>query len=260
MSGAPVLLENRENVCYITLNRPDSFNSIDVETAEKLCAILADCYDPAVRVVVMQGSGKAFCTGGDLAHMKNAASICSALGEILFALNRVITDIRLLPKPVIAGVNGAAAGGGMALAMACDLRIVSDKAKFKQAYTSSGLVPDGGWTMWAPAMLGFSKASELVYLDPLLDAQSARELGIANMVVPAEKFTQAVEDEARKLAAGATRAFAEAKALMNQYLFPSLESQLERERQAMIRAGSTDDACEGIQAFFEKRPPAFQGK
>lgn len=260
MTNNTVLVRNEENICYITINRPDSFNALDLEASQKLCEALAGCFNPEVRAVVIQGAGKAFCTGGDLAYMQGTDSLSGALGNILFYLNRAMVDIRLLPKPVIAAVNGAAAGGGMALAMACDLRIVSEKAKFKQAYTSSGLVPDCGWTLWAPALLGLSKTSELLFLDPLLDAQSAKELGIANIVVPVEEFSQVVETEAKKLANGATLAYAEAKALINRQVFPQLEGQLEGERQGMIRAGSTHDAQEGIKAFFDKRPPQYKGK
>jgi 2-(1,2-epoxy-1,2-dihydrophenyl)acetyl-CoA isomerase len=260
MTANLVVTQIRENVSFITINRPDNFNALDVETVQALRQAIEECFDEEIRAVVIQGSGRAFCAGGDLAFMQAQPTLSEGLGKILDIFNRVITDIRLLPKPVIAAVNGMAAGGGMSLALACDLRIVSERAKFKQAYTSGGLVPDAGWSSWAPVMLGLSKANELLYLDEIIDAQSAKSLGIANIVVSAEKFEQTVEAEALKLAKGPTLAYAQAKALLNQSILPNLESQLEKERQAMIKIGRSDDAIEGIKSFLEKRPPIFTGK
>lgn len=161
---------------------------------------------------------------------------------------------------MIAAVNGVAAGGGMGLALACDLRIVSDKAKFKQGFTSASLVPDTSWSLFAPLLAGLSRAAEWVLLDPLLTAQQAAECGLANLVVPADAFDQEVEALAQRLAQGATLAFAEAKRLLNQAVLPHLETHLERERQAMMRAGRSRDAREGLTAFAEKRPPVFEGR
>jgi 2-(1,2-epoxy-1,2-dihydrophenyl)acetyl-CoA isomerase len=260
MAVNPVITRIQENVTFITINRPENFNALDIETVQALRQAVEVCFEQEIRAVVVQGAGKAFCAGGDLAYLQAQATLSKGLAQILDIFNRLIIDIRLLPKPVIAAVNGMAAGGGMSLAMACDLRIVSEKAKFKQAYTSGGLVPDAGWSSWAPLMLGLSKASELLYLDEIIDAQSAKELGIANKVVSAEIFSAAVEAEACKLAKGPTLAYAQAKALLNQSLLPHLESQLEKERQAMIMIGRSDDANEGIKAFLEKRLPLFTGK
>lgn len=255
-----VLSEVANQVCYITINRPEAFNAVDKETAQQLSLALARCFDPAIRAVVIKGAGKAFCSGGDLSFLRQQPDLSQGLGETIQEINRYITDIRLLPKPVIAAVNGVAAGSGFALALACDLRIVSKKAKFKQAYTGGGLVPDGGWSILAPVVLGLSKTSELLYLDPVIDGETAQQLGIANILAEPEEFDTTVAAVAEKLAASATAAFGEAKALINQILLPHLETHLEKERQAMIRAGKTADAQEGIEAFLNKRQPVFQGK
>lgn len=254
-----VLTKVENNVCLITINRPDNFNSIDIETAKKLADAIAFCFDPEIRGVIITGAGKAFCAGGDLAFMHQEENLSKSLGNTIQYINRYTTDIRQLPKPVIAAVNGVAAGGGFALALACDLRIASPKARFKQAYTSGGLVPDGGWSIFAPAMLGLSKASEMLFLDPMIDAETALQLGIVNMVMEESNFVEEVKTLAFKLARGPIGAYAEGKALVNRTLLPDLETHLERERQGMIRAGKTADAAEGLDAFLNKRLPLFTG-
>jgi 2-(1,2-epoxy-1,2-dihydrophenyl)acetyl-CoA isomerase len=259
MATDKVLTSVDGSICTITVNRPQSFNSLDLETAEGLLEALDGCADGRVRVVVVRGAGKAFCTGGDLAHLNSSGDLSAALGNVIGVLNRIVLRIRGLPKPVLAAVNGVAAGGGMGLALACDLRIVSDKAKFRQAFTGAGLVPDTGWSVFAPLVVGLSKASELAFLDPVFDAQEAHRMGIANLVVEADRFDEEVGNMARKLASGATLAFGEAKALLNRTVMPALEALLEQERQAMVRAGKTRDANEGVQAFLEKRTPAYTG-
>ncbi len=255
-----LLVEKRDAVTYLTLNRPEKYNALDLEITEKLSLAVKDCFEDDTRVVVIRGSGKAFCSGGDLSYMVSQQSIKEALGKLIQLLHRLMTDIRLLPKPVIAAINGTAAGAGMSLALAADLRIASDRAKFKQAYTSNGLVPDGGWSLWVPAIVGLSKASELILLDEVFDARRAHELGLVNMVAADSDFSLKVDETARMLAKGATKAYGAAKALLNQSALPMLETQLEKERQAMIAIGSTRDAKEGINAFLEKRLPEFCGE
>ncbi|WP_366921548.1 enoyl-CoA hydratase-related protein [Metallumcola ferriviriculae] len=255
-----VLIERSNSVTYISLNQPNNYNALNPEMAEKLSEAISKCFEDKSRAVVIRGIGKAFCSGGDLSYLNSQDSISQALAGLTQLFHRLITDIRLLPKPVIAAVNGAAAGGGMSLALACDLRIASDKAKFKQAYTSGGLVPDGGWSLFAPAMLGYSKASELLLLDEVIDAQRAYELGLVNLMVPSSEFNQKVEEVATNLAKGATIAHATAKELLNQSIMPMLETHLEKERQAMISIGQTEDIKEGLISFLAKRAPSFSGK
>lgn len=259
MSGV-VLVERNDSVTRITLNRPGSYNALNMEMFESLSSAIRDCFDDGSRVVVIRAEGKAFCSGGDLDYMISQKSISDALANLTKVFHRIVTDIRLLPKPVLAALNGTAAGGGVSLALACDLRIASERTRFKQAYTSSGLVPDGGWSLLVPAVIGLAKASEAVFLDEVLDARQALELGLVTMVVPESEFEQKVEETAKKLKQGATKAYAAAKTLLNQSMLPLLEIQLERERQAITSIGKTKDAQEGLAAFLEKRRPTYSGK
>lgn len=174
-------------------------------------------------------------------------------------LNRIISDIRQLDKPVVAAINGAVGGAGLSVAAACDLRIASSTAKFRQAYTNAGLVPDGGFTLLVPLLIGYGRASELIFLDPVFDAARALEMGLVNQVTEPGELQEAAGRVAGKLAAGATRSFALAKKLLNSSLLTLLDRQLELERQSLIQAAGTGDYREGLAAFFEKRPPRFKG-
>ncbi len=174
-------------------------------------------------------------------------------------MNRVIIDIRRLEKPVIAAVNGAAGGAGYSLAVACDLRIASRTAKFRQAYTASGLVPDGGWFLFTPLLVGSGKTNELLFLDPTIDADQALAIGLINKVVEPDELDETAFAWAGKIAAGPSTAYAIAKNLLNESLFLLLERQLELERQGIIKAAGTKDYLEGLNAFFEKRTPSFVG-
>jgi 2-(1,2-epoxy-1,2-dihydrophenyl)acetyl-CoA isomerase len=167
--------------------------------------------------------------------------------------------MRLMEKPIIAAINGAAGGAGVSLAAACDLRLAAEGAKFKQAYTSIGLVPDGGWTAIVPQIIGPARAAELLLLDPVLDARQAAALGLVHEVVPDGSLAGRAREVATRLAQGPTTAFGGAKALVNASLFPLLEVQLERERQRIIAQGGTQDFLEGLAAFVEKREPHFHG-
>jgi 2-(1,2-epoxy-1,2-dihydrophenyl)acetyl-CoA isomerase len=259
--GKNVLYEKKDAVAKIILNRPEAFNALNEEMGEDLASAIEDCFDPSVRAVVITGAGRAFCSGGDLKAMQtmDAAQLSRFLADLTKLLHRIITDIRLLPKPVVAAVNGPLGGAGFSIALACDLRFAVEGARFKQAYTSAGLVPDGGLTAFLPAIVGLAKSSELLMLDPVLDVVQARELGIVQKVFSAEEFAGQVDTIAQNLARGATLSYARAKALLNESLLPHLERQLELERQGMIAIGRTKDAAEGIDAFFAKRQPQFTG-
>jgi 2-(1,2-epoxy-1,2-dihydrophenyl)acetyl-CoA isomerase len=159
-----------------------------------------------------------------------------------------------MEKPVIASVNGAAGGAGMSLAAACDIRIAAESARFKQAYTSIGLVPDGGWTVFVPQIIGTAKAMELLLLDPMIDAKEALSLGLVHEVVPNGKLHERVKEIATRLAQGPATALGGAKALLNAAQFPTLETQLERERQRLIAQGGTRDFLERLSAFEQRKP------
>ncbi|MBE0511551.1 enoyl-CoA hydratase [Candidatus Bathyarchaeota archaeon] len=263
MSYKTIILEKEDGVATITLNRPASFNALDFEMGKELVDAIEKCTkNVRIKVLIITGAGKAFCPGGDLKAMKEWPSdnLGDFFRQLIKLLDRMILDIRLMPKPVIASVNGPAAGAGFSLALACDLRIASDKAIIKQAFTSIALVPAGGWAFYLPKLVGLGKASELIFLDKVLTAGEAEKMGLVNQVVPEAKLREVTLEIAKRLARGPSLAFARAKALLNRALTSSLESQLENERQGIALSGETEDFREALSAFFEKRKPKFQGK
>ncbi len=257
-----VIFEVNGPVAKITLNRPESFNALNEDLGIELSKAIEACIDPAIRAVILTGTGKAFCSGGDLRDMKSAGidNLTAFLRELTKLLHRIITDIRLLPKPVIAALNGSLGGAGFSLALASDLRYAVSGAKFKQSYTSIGLSPDGGFTAFLPAIVGLGKASELLFLDPVFDAPVAKEWGILHDVFVENEFEEKVAKIAKRLASGPTQSFAKAKELLNESLLPLLEKQLELERQKLISASKTKDAITGIEAFFAKEKPNYIGE
>jgi len=263
MSYKNIIFEEEDGVATITLNRTASFNAFDSEMAKELVNAIEKCVkNVRIKVLIITGAGKAFCAGGDLKAAKewpgdNRGDFFRQLTKFF---HRLILDIRMMPKPVIASINGPAAGGGLSLALACDLRIASDRATFRQAYTSVALVPDGGFTFHMPRLVGLGKTSELIFLDKTLNAEEAEKLGLVNQVVPDAKLKEATFEAAKRLARGPSLAFARAKALLNRALINSLESQLENERQEIASSGGTEDFQEALTAFFEKREPKFMGK
>ena len=263
MSYKTIIFEEEDGVATITLNRPTSFNAFNSEMAKELVDAIEKCAkNVRIKVLIITGAGKAFCSGGDLKAAKewSGDNRGDFFRQLTKFFHRVILDIRMMPKPVIASINGPAAGGGLSLALACDLRIVSDKATFRQAYTSVALVPDGGFTFHMPRLVGLGKTSELIFLDRTLNAEEAEKLGLVNQVVPDAKLKEATLEVAKRLAKGPILAFARAKTLLNRALINSLESQLENERQEIASSGETEDFQEALSAFFEKRKPKFLGK
>lgn len=249
----------KEGICTITMNSPKTLNALSSGLTAALEEAFEDCFDDSIRAVVLTGSGKAFCAGGDLQGMLETGAV-KWLQQVPKKLAVVITAIRQLQKPVIAAVNGPAMGVGMSVAMACDLRIASDKASFVQAYTSVGLSPDGAWSLTVPRIVGLSKAMEMLLLDRPVSADEALRLGMVSMVVPAESFTEETEKLAKKLASGPTLAFARGKQLINRSLLRELECQMENERQTIMAGGASADFAEGADAVFKKRRPEFKGK
>ncbi len=263
MTNQTVLLDIQNGVATITLNRPEVFNALNQPMAEALVRIIQACMDDeGVRALILTGAGRGFCAGGDMKaaweHIQTDGDPRHFFRDLTVPLHRVITDLRLMEKPVVAAVNGAAGGAGVSLAAACDLRLAAAGAKFKQAYTSIGLVPDGGWTAIVPQLIGPAKAAELLLLDPVLDAQQALALGLVHEVVPDERLMERAQEIATQLARGPATAFGGAKALVNAALYPMLEVQLERERQRIIAQGGTADFREGLSAFMDKRKPHWK--
>lgn len=256
-----ILLQKEESVTVIKLNRPKEFNAINFELLSDFMKAIEFATDnPDTKGVVITGEGEAFCSGGDLALFKSSPDPADTLRQIIKIFNTLIIGIRRMPKPVIAMINGATAGGGISIAAACDLRICAASVMFKQAYTSAGLVPDGAFTLMVPLLIGFGRASELCLLDPFLDAKRALEMGLVNRVVEDAELERVTKNIALKLAKGPTVSYAIVKENLNNAMMGLLERQLELERRGMIWAGGTVDAQEGITAFLEKRKPNFIGR
>jgi 2-(1,2-epoxy-1,2-dihydrophenyl)acetyl-CoA isomerase len=263
MSDEPVVLTQEGAVATLLLNRPERLNALD----ESLCASMnrgleAVAREPSIRVAVITGAGRAFCAGGDIhkmAELKETHHSVSFRG-FLEAGHELIRKIRRLPKPVLASVNGPAAGGGMNLALACDLRVASDRATFMQSFVRIGLHPDWGGTFLLPRLVGTGRAVEMFFLGEPLDAQEALRLGLVNSVAPHDEL----EAEIRKLAERLAAAPPLPLALLKQALYERLETQLdlmmEYEVQAQMKCFNTEDFSEGLRAFLEKRKPQFKGK
>lgn len=259
-----LLVENKDGVCTITLNRPDKLNAFNDEMSFKLIdALKGAAKDASVRAVVLTGAGRGFCSGQDLANrdFSDNTQARPSLGDSLRRrYNQIFLNIRHIEKPIIAAVNGVAAGAGASLAFACDFRIVSDNTNFVQSFTKVGLVPDTGATFVLPRLIGLTKAFELMLTADKLDAKTAMELGIVNKVVTADQVMPEAMSLANKLAKGPTKAFGLTKRAVNKSVFPDLEELLEYEAYLQEIAGRSDDFQEGVKAFLEKREPAYCGK
>lgn len=257
-----LLIEQKENVKIITLNRPDKLNSFNDELTFKLQDALKEAErDLNTRCIVITGAGRGFCAGQDLqARMTNMEGRPSLGDSIRRRYNPIITRIRRLEKPIIAAVNGVAAGAGASLAFACDFRIVADNASFIQSFTKVGLVPDSGSTFFLPRLIGLTKALELMYSAEKLDAKSAENLGLVNKVVAADKVMPESMELAHRLANGPTKAFGLTKRAVNRAVFADLEELLDYEASLQEIAGRSDDFEEGVKAFVEKRQPVYSGK
>lgn len=259
MGEQAVVWRKEGNVCIITMNEPVSLNAISKGIVAGLEAAFEDCFDDNIRAVVLTGAGRAFCAGGDLAEMVQDGP-SDWLLQTPKKLGVVISAMRRLPKPVIASINGPAFGVGMSVAMACDLRVMSEKASLAQAYTSVGLSPDGAWTMTVPRIVGAAKALEMLLLDKPINAEEALRLGLVSLVFPAASLEEETMKLAVKLANGPTKAYASGKTLINQSMFQGIEGQMEEERYRISACGASDDFKEGSDAMFNKRKPVFTGK
>ncbi len=249
----------------ITLNRPDTLNAFNDEMLEQFSAALkAASRDGDARCIVITGAGRAFSAGQDLsairARSEEEGGGMSFREHLETTYNRIISSLRSIEKPVIGAVNGVAAGAGASVALACDIRIASEKASFVMAFAGVGLVPDSGSTWFLPRMLGFARAYELYATGGRLTASEALDAGMVNRVVEAEAFDGAVAELAASLAAAPTKALGLTKRAMNRALGMGLDESLAYEAMLQEIAGGTEDHREGIAAFLEKRPPRFSGR
>jgi len=255
MSANPVVVTRDGPVATITLNRPEVFNATNAELAAALAGAMSDCSaDAGVRVIVLTGAGKGFCAGGDMKAAWEAVSSGRDprpfFAEVTGNLHRAVLCLVRAPQPVIAAINGAVGGIGMSLMAACDLRLVAASAKLKTAYTTIGLVPDGGWTATVGRLVGRARATELLLLDPVVDAQRALALGLVHEVVPDADLPARTAELAARLARGAGGALAKAKALLAASLLADLEIVLEREREAILEHCVAPEFRERLAAFI----------
>jgi 2-(1,2-epoxy-1,2-dihydrophenyl)acetyl-CoA isomerase len=246
-------------IATITLDRPDALNSLEASLKKDLLAAFREAgRDRAVRVVILTGAGRAFCVGQDLKE-RLAPDPAPLDVEVRERFNPLVMAIRLLDKPVIAAVNGVAAGAGASLAFACDLRIAAEHASFVLAFGRIGLIPDTGATWLLPRLVGLGRASELLLLADPLPAAEALRIGLVNRVVPGDELAAQARRLAMSLAEGAPRAMALTKRAMRRALESGFEATLDYEASLQGIAGRTADHAEGLAAFIEKRPPRFTG-
>ncbi|HQV35901.1 MAG TPA: 2-(1,2-epoxy-1,2-dihydrophenyl)acetyl-CoA isomerase PaaG [Flavobacterium sp.] len=255
-----ILLKIENKIAFITLNRPDVFNSFNREMALSLQQVLENCKDDTnVRAIVITGNGKAFCAGQDLKEVTDP-DLNPGFRKILEEhYNPIIQKIRTIEKPIIAAVNGVAAGAGANIALACDIVLASENASFIQAFSKIGLIPDSAGTFFLPRLIGFQKASALMMLGDKVSAVEAEKLGMIYKVFAPENFLEEVNKLAETLAEMPTKAIGLTKRLLNQSMTNNLDQQLVLESDLQIEASSSNDYREGVSAFVEKRKPQFNG-
>jgi 2-(1,2-epoxy-1,2-dihydrophenyl)acetyl-CoA isomerase len=263
-SATPVVLETRHDaIVTLTMNRPDRLNAIDNELSTALNeALTRIANDLSVHVVILTGAGRAFCAGGDLGVIGKGRERgeTAELAPILRSGMQAVLNIRSMPQPVIAAVNGPAAGAGMNLALAADIRIATENAVFGQNFAKVGLFPDYGGTYFLPELVGPSIAAELFYTGEMIDAKTAHQLGIVNHVVPVDHFEAEVQTLGRKIAEGPQVAIRAVKQTLFSQNKSALFDALEHEVKFQMKCFHSEDCREGIRAFMEKRSPKFAGR
>ena len=256
-----VLLTAHGRITEVTINRPDAFNAFDLSLVTRLAESLTElAADATVRGIVITGRGKAFCAGGDLKHvLGNAKGPAAAFHILAGQFHRAILEIRRMPKPVVAAIQGVAAGGGFSLALACDFRVMETGAALRQAYTSAGLSIDGGGTFALPRLVGLAKALEIAAFDEPIPAEKALDWGLVTEVVPAGDSLGAAIELAERVGQRSLNSFALSKRLLADSFDTSIEKRLEQERRLLSEAADHPDGQEGLTAFAEKRKPDFGG-
>ena len=263
MNFETVLYSLDNNVATIQMNRPEALNALSLQLGKDLAAAVRQVSSDKARAVILTGSGRAFCSGGDLREMKamgeSEGSIEAFLDQPLKSLHQVIALIRETPIPFVAAVNGVCAGAGTNFALACDLVVAGDDATFNEAFVRIGLSPDCGGSFFLPRAIGEKLAAEALMIGGTITAQRAMEIGMINRVVPAADLMGKARELAGQLVARPTEAIGRVKQMLNATFSNDLAAQLRLEAELQIQSGKSADFKEGVNAFFEKRPPQFRG-
>ncbi len=258
-----VMLDKREGIATVTLNRPEKLNAFVENMREEILEVLEDaCTDHDVRVIVITGAGKAFCVGGDVDEFvagKSQALRKGATSE-RYTFMKIVMLINSVEKPVIASVNGVAAGGGCNLALACDIRIASDRARFGEVFVKRGVFPDWGGIYFLPRLVGYAKAAEILFSGEVIDANEALRIGLVNKVVPHEKLAEETRKFALNIANNAPLPIAFIKRGLQNFGRMDLAQTLDFEKMAVDVCWNSKDREEGFKAFLEKRTPIFEGR
>lgn len=257
-----LMLERSEGVLEITLNRPDSGNALSPDLAAELAEVANECVgDSSVRAVILTGAGRMFCAGGDLSSMAEAGDTRHAmLLKMTQGVHTAVSRFARMNAPVVAAVNGMAAGGGFSLAVSGDFILAAESAKFLLAYTNAGLSPDGSSSWFLPRKIGHARASELMLTNRMLSAEEALDWGLINRVVADGNLMDEARALACKVASGPTLAYGTVKRLLAESFSNGLETQMEHEARGIADSSVSSDGKEGVAAFLEKRKPSFNGE
>jgi enoyl-CoA hydratase/carnithine racemase len=260
MAFENIVFEKAGGVAKITLNRPEKLNAFVGTMREEIYDALSRCEAEEVRAVILAGTGKGFCAGADVRFLAEVrrANDAESLARVLRLARDVVSKIRELPKPVIASINGATAGGGINLALACDVRVASERATFGETFTRLGLHPDWGGTFFLPRLAGTAAAVEMMMSGDVIDAPEAYRLGLVNQVVPHDELESATAKMAERFTRNSPRINAMIKRAVYKSLGATFDEMLDYETAAQRACFELDDSAEGLNAFLEKRPPQFK--
>jgi len=253
-------LEEKEGVAFVYLNRPEAYNAFDLDMVQRLSeTLIALALDRNIAGVVISGKGNAFCAGGDLRWVNGQGNnLSKAFHELAARFHQAIIEIRRMPKPVVAAVNGLAAGGGFSLALSCDFRVIATSAVLKQGYTSNGLSIDGGGSFILPRLVGAARALEIAAFDRPISAEKASQWGLVTEMVDDGQTVETAFELVCKLKKKSLDSFSASKKLITDSFNTSFETHLENERNLLSFVADQPNGVEGVTAFLEKRPPVFE--